>query len=193
MCNGGVVPCHAPANLLVDRTFQHNYSDVGPFALKHSNQLAFNPRRFGDRDKPSILRINEESLVKFNLSRRAWLTAFLAVGATLGLAVWFGQPFAAGKPDAAYRTAKFDRGNIVSAVASSGTINPISIVIVGSQLSGQVVEIMSDYNDIVKADQILARLNADQLRAKADAARADLAQSRALSQVQDASLEKNRA
>lgn len=90
-----------------------------------------------------------------------------------------------------YRTARIERGDIVSTVNATGTINPISTVIVGSQLSGQVVEILADYNDIVRKDQILARLNVDQIRARHDGARADLAQSRAQAQVQEAQLVKN--
>lgn len=108
-------------------------------------------------------------------------------------AAWYFNPFSPAKSEAAYRMAKLDRGDIVAAVSSSGTINPISTVIVGSQLSGQVVEILSDYNDIVTAGQVMARLNTDQLRAKLDAARADLAQARALAQVQEATLQKNLA
>lgn len=108
-------------------------------------------------------------------------------------AAWYFNPFSPAKSEAAYRMAKLDRGDIVAEVSSSGTINPISTVIVGSQLSGQVVEILSDYNDIVTAGQVMARLNTDQLRAKLDAARADLAQARALAQVQEATLQKNLA
>lgn len=108
-------------------------------------------------------------------------------------AAWYFNPFSPAKSEAAYRMAKLDRGDIVAAVSSSGTINPISTVIVGSQLSGQVVDILSDYNDTVTAGQVMARLNTDQLRAKLDAARADLAQARALAQVQEATLQKNQA
>lgn len=127
------------------------------------------------------------------LFKRAGFWIFLVLLAASAGTVWYVQPFAIGKVDVAYRNVKLDRGDIISAVTSSGTINPISTVIVGSQLSGQVVEILSDYNDIVKAGQVMARLNTDQLRAKRDAAQADLAQARALAQVQEANLEKNRA
>ncbi len=126
------------------------------------------------------------------IARSAWIAGGAALVALVGLA-WYAQPFAASKSSPPYRFARVERGDIIAAVAATGTINPISIVIVGSQLSGQVVEILSDYNDIVKANQMMARLNTDQLRAKADAARADLAQARALAMVQEANLEKNKA
>src|SRR5258708_22354664 len=86
----------------------------------------------------------------------------------------------------AFRLAKVDRGDIVAIVNASGTINPITTVIVGSQLSGQLVEILADYNDRVTAGQILARLNSDQIRFKRDAAKADLDQARATQVMQEA-------
>ena len=92
-----------------------------------------------------------------------------------------------------YRTATADRGNIVAQVSTAGTVAPITTVIVGSQLSGQVVEILADYNTEVKNGQILARLNSDQIRARLDAARADLAQARAARSVLDAQMEKVKA
>lgn len=85
-----------------------------------------------------------------------------------------------------YKLATIDRGPIVSTVTATGTINPITTVIVGSQLSGQLVEILADYNDKVTAGQILARLNSDQIRFKRDAAKADLDQARATQVMQEA-------
>ena len=62
---------------------------------------------------------------------------------------------------------------------ATGTLNPITTVVVGSQLSGQVVEILADYNSPVKAGQVVARLYAEQIRARRDAAAADVTQARA--------------
>lgn len=101
--------------------------------------------------------------------------------------------FSANTAEPAYRFAKVDRGSIVATVSATGTINPITTVIVSSQLSGQVVEILADYNSEVKADQVVARLNSDQIRARLDAARADLAQSRAQRLVTEAQIERARS
>jgi HlyD family secretion protein len=92
-----------------------------------------------------------------------------------------------------WRTVTFERGSIVAAVNATGTINPTATAIVGSQVSGQVVEVLADYNSPVKANQVLARLNAEQTRARFDAARADLGQSQALNRVQRATVEKVKA
>jgi len=92
-----------------------------------------------------------------------------------------------------YRTEAIQRGPIVAAVSSTGTVTPTTTVIVGSQLSGQVVEILADFNSQVKAGQVLARLNRDTLMAKRDAARADLEQARAARKLSDAQSEKVQA
>src|SRR5690242_3044255 len=91
---------------------------------------------------------------------------------------------AASTTNTRYRLAAVDQGPIVAVVNATGTINPITTVIVGSQLSGQVVEILANYNDQVKAGQILARLNSDQIRYKLDAAKADIAQMKATKTMQ---------
>ncbi|MBI4275965.1 MAG: HlyD family secretion protein, partial [Rhizobiales bacterium] len=95
--------------------------------------------------------------------------------------------------ESGFHLAKADRGDIIATVNATGTINPTTTVIVGSQLSGQVVEILADYNSEVKADQVVARLNSDQIRARLDAARADLDQMRAQQLVQKGLIEKVRA
>ncbi len=116
------------------------------------------------------------------------VAAFVLVGAAAVLYLF--PQWASAPAEPLYRTAKVDHGPIVATVNATGTINPITTVIVGSQLSGQVVEILADYNSEVKAGQVVARLNSDQIRARLDAARADLAQARANRDVQAAQIER---
>jgi HlyD family secretion protein len=85
-----------------------------------------------------------------------------------------------------YKFAAIKRGSIVSTVSATGTINPITTIIVGSQLSGQIREILANYNDKVSAGQVLARLNSDQIRFRRDAAQADLSQALATKAIQEA-------
>jgi HlyD family secretion protein len=121
----------------------------------------------------------------------------LIVGAlaVAGAAGWFALEGGASQANTepVWRTVSADRGPIVASVSATGTVNPTATALVGSQLSGQVVEILADHNSNVRAGQILARLNSDQIRAKLDAARADLAQARATNLVQRAQVERNRA
>ena len=96
-------------------------------------------------------------------------------------------------PEPSYRFARIERGDIIAAVSASGTINPTSTIIVGTQMSGLVIEILADFNSEVKANAVIARLDATQVRARLDAARADLAQAQAQTRVQKASVQKNLA
>ncbi len=125
------------------------------------------------------------------MRRRVVTIALIAVAFAAILYVfsdWNGAP-----AEGSYRLAKADRGEIVAMVNATGIVNPITTVIVSSQLSGQVVEILADYNSEVKESQVVARLNSDQIRAKLDAAKADLDQMKATRLVQEGQIEKVKA
>jgi HlyD family secretion protein len=125
---------------------------------------------------------------------RRWPLYLLILAALGGGAWWFAGPGTFAVADQpAWRTVKVDRGDVVASVNATGTINPISTVVVGSQVSGQVLEILADFNTQVEAGQILARLDPTQVKAKLDGARADLANARAGRQVQEAQIEQSRA
>ena len=72
------------------------------------------------------------------------------------------------------RTATLDRGSITAVVAATGTVNPVTLVQVGSQLSGQIRELLADFNSKVKADQPIAQLDTATLEAHRAAAEADV-------------------
>ncbi len=122
--------------------------------------------------------------------RRLLLVLSLAAVGTAGVWYGVGQSRTQTGSEATWRTAAIDRGSIIAAVSATGTINPTATAIVGSQVSGQVVEILADYNSNVRAGDVLARLNSEQIRAKFDAAKADLNQARATNQLQKATIEK---
>ena len=60
-----------------------------------------------------------------------------------------------------YLKEKLDRGDIEALVDTTGEINPVTIVEVGSQVSGEIAEIYVDFNSTVKKSQIIAKLNPD--------------------------------
>ena len=121
---------------------------------------------------------------------RKWvIVAGLGVAAAAG-AYWTFRPTGGAASDVAYRTTPVDRGQITAAVRATGTLTPVTTVVVGSMLSGQIVEILADYNSQVKAGQIVARLNSDQIKTRRDAAAADLAQSKADLVVKRAQLDR---
>ncbi len=63
------------------------------------------------------------------------------------------------QPAERYRTQIADRGDIVQIITANGTLNPVVLVNVGTQVSGTVRKIHADFNDRVKDDQVLAELD----------------------------------
>ena len=125
--------------------------------------------------------------------RRFWIVSVIVLAVAGALGFWAWRPAGDGANDAPYRTATADRGPITATVRATGTLNPVTTVLVGSQLSGQVVEILADYNTPVKAGQVVARIYAEQIKSRRDAARADLSQARADLAMRRAQVERSRA
>ncbi|CAH1674678.1 HlyD family efflux transporter periplasmic adaptor subunit [Hyphomicrobiales bacterium] len=123
---------------------------------------------------------------------RRWLIGTGLVVLTAAGGYWALRPAGGAANEPPYRLAALDRGSITAAVRATGTLTPVTTVLVGSQLSGQIVEILVDYNSQVKAGQIVARLNSDQIRTRRDAAQSDLEQARADLTVKRAQLERAR-
>ena len=85
-----------------------------------------------------------------------------------------------------YTFTVFQKGDIESDVSSTGTLEAINTVDVGTQISGTISKIYVDYNDQVKAGQLLATMDMKMLRTALESALANLAVSQAqLNQVQD--------
>ncbi len=124
---------------------------------------------------------------------RKWLIGTGVVAVLAAGGYWALRPAGGPSSEAAYRTAPIDRGQITAAVRATGTLTPMTTVLVGSQLSGQIVEILADYNSQVKAGQVVARLNSDQIRTRRDAAQADVMQARADLLVKRAQLDRARS
>jgi HlyD family secretion protein len=78
-----------------------------------------------------------------------------------------------------YRLGKVERGGITAAVATTGTVNPVTSVQVGSQVSGQIKELFVDFNSEVKKGQIIARIDSDSFNLRVSQAMADLEAARA--------------
>jgi HlyD family secretion protein len=73
-----------------------------------------------------------------------------------------------------YRLAKVERGPMASVVVASGTLNAVTTVQVGSQISGQVKEIFADFNTPVKKGQVIARIDPATYELRVNQTRADL-------------------
>jgi HlyD family secretion protein len=99
----------------------------------------------------------------------------IAAGLALGLPRLLGRQ----KVDNIYRTQRVNKGQLRIAVGATGTINPVMVVNVGTQISGTINEILVDFNDTVKEGQLLMVLDDQLFRAKADMSRANLSNSKA--------------
>lgn len=78
-----------------------------------------------------------------------------------------------------YRTADVDRGAIVQFVTATGTINPVGLVNIGTQVSGTISEVLVDFNSPVKRGQILAKIDPTLIQASINQATASLGAARA--------------
>ncbi len=76
--------------------------------------------------------------------------------------------------DIKYRTEKVLRGDITSTVSASGTVNAVTTVLVGTQVSGTIKEIFVDFNSAVKKSQVIARIDPASFDAQVQQARAGL-------------------
>ncbi|MDX1253328.1 MAG: efflux RND transporter periplasmic adaptor subunit [Gammaproteobacteria bacterium] len=78
-----------------------------------------------------------------------------------------------------YRTALVDKGTIIRTVSANGTLNPVVLVNVGTQVSGTLKRLRADFNDRVKAGQVLAELDPSLLQAQLGQSRASVANAQA--------------
>lgn len=78
------------------------------------------------------------------------------------------------KPKIEYETTTVEKGNISTTVTATGTIEPVTSVEVGTQVSGIVSKIYVDYNSEVKAGQVIAELDKTNLTSELASQRANL-------------------
>ena len=96
----------------------------------------------------------------FKSGKRVKLLLAIAILFLLGAGSWY--VFANKKDSLQFKTTKIEKGTLTASVSASGAINPVTSVIVGSQVSGQLKEVLVDFNSEVKAGQIIARIDPEQ-------------------------------
>ena len=92
-----------------------------------------------------------------------------AIGITLlgAAAAWFLlADRASDAPPEKYRFAAVDRGRILQNVATTGTLNPVVLVNVGTQISGRIRRVLVDFNQPVRAGELLAELDSSLIEAQ---------------------------
>src|SRR2546426_10630705 len=121
------------------------------------------------------------------------LVSIVVVALLLGAGVW-GYLYAQGRNSSPkYRLAQVEQGPLTAAVSATGNLNAVITVQVGSQVSGQIKELLVDFNSVVKKGQIIARIDPQIFEAQVNQAKADVETAKAAVLNQTATVEKARA
>ncbi|MEO8361150.1 MAG: efflux RND transporter periplasmic adaptor subunit [Vicinamibacteria bacterium] len=87
------------------------------------------------------------------------LVIFLGLAATVTAGYFLVRQFAFSTPKPSFRFATVEKGDLQSVVSATGALNAVTTVSVGTQVSGQVSELLADFNSEVKKGQLLARID----------------------------------
>ena len=94
---------------------------------------------------------------------------------------------------AAYNTQKVERQDITTTITATGTIEPVTSVEVGTQVSGIIDKIYVDYNSVVKKGQIIAELDKTNLESELVSAQSNLQNAQSNLTYQQANYERYKA
>ena len=117
----------------------------------------------------------------------------LAVGVIIvaGIAIWaFGGQ--AKKRKVVYETATVDRANISNSVTATGTIEPVTEVEVGKQVSGIIDRLYADYNSVVTKGQLIAEMDKVTLQSELASQKATYDGAKAEYEYQQKNYERNK-
>ncbi|MEY2885140.1 MAG: hypothetical protein RL490_2864 [Pseudomonadota bacterium] len=118
------------------------------------------------------------------MKRRSWIIIAILVALVASWFVWKRlNPPPVIDP---YKTIEVVKGDLTEEITANGIINPVRVVSVGTQVSGTVQELYADFNDRVKAGQLLLRLDPALFTSRLQASEAQLANARATAQLQAA-------
>lgn len=106
------------------------------------------------------------------------VVALLLLGGA-GAATWLWKSNSGIPVEQRYRTKPVERGTLMQSVSANGTLNPVVLVTVGSQISARVTKLYADFNQRVKEGQVLAELDPALLIATEKQTLANLASARA--------------
>jgi HlyD family secretion protein len=119
-------------------------------------------------------------------------TVSVALAAALGGAAYLWWRLSPDTAEQKYRTAAAKTGDVTQTVAANGTLNPVVLVSVGTQVSGTVKKLRVDFNDRVKAGQVLLELDPALLQAQVRQDEANLNSARAALELAEANAARSR-
>lgn len=127
--------------------------------------------------------------MNLGLIRRNWIWLLVIVVAVAGFAAFQMTR----KTEAEYFTAKVEKGDIRQVIDATGTINPVTLVQVGSQVSGMIYKLYVDFNSKVTQGQVIAEIDPKLFQGAVMQAQADLQNAQALLAASKANLAKDQA
>ena len=105
------------------------------------------------------------------------ITVWTVVLAAAAVGVWL-MVRPSGSGEITVQTVRVSRGNISNSVTATGTVEPVTLVEVGTQVSGIIDRLYVDYNDRVTAGQLIAEMDKVTLESDLEEAEAQLASSK---------------
>ena len=116
----------------------------------------------------------------------------LAVLAGCGYLAWFYGTSGKVQEDR-YRSVAVERGDIVKTVSANGTLNPVVLAMVGTQVSGVIVKLKADFNQRVEQGQVLAELDPSLIKAQLQQSMANLESYKAALRLAELTEQRTRA
>ena len=105
-------------------------------------------------------------------SKKTWI--IVAVVAVIGIIAYLLRSGGKKEQKVEFETAQVVKGNIQTTITATGTIEPVTSVTVGTQVSGIVSKLYVDYNSVVKKGQVIAELDKTNLTSELKTAQANL-------------------
>ncbi len=141
-------------------------------------------------DINDVLKVGGKPTLLARLRRSAWWIALVVI-AIGGIAWWsLGSDTAT---TIRYTTIAAKTGDLTVTVSATGTVEPVNQVDVSSELSGTIAKVNVDFNDTVKAGEVLAVINTDKLQAQANSSKATLLAKKAAVVVAEATVTESKA
>ena len=103
------------------------------------------------------------------------ILATTVLAGLIGGGIWYANQRAAQNPEQRYKLGTVEKGDVTQTVSANGTLNPVVLVSVGTQVSGTVKKLYVDFNDKVEKGQPLLELDDALLSAQVRQSEANLA------------------
>jgi HlyD family secretion protein len=108
---------------------------------------------------PGGVHTHGQLFTKLNNMTRAKIFPILGVAAAIAVTGFYAWKSGASSDQPKYRTQEVTRGNVTQTISANGSLSPVVLVNVGTQVSGTVKQLHADFNDHVVSGQILVELD----------------------------------